>query len=107
MATVERRSNPRYPVRRTVRYETGVSVEALVRPKASRWFEGRLCDISAGGVCLTTARRLKPSTIIRIEFPPSDPPPMPSALAEVQWVRPNGRRDAYRIGTAFLLSSSK
>ncbi len=106
MAVDEKRLSPRYPVRRTVRYEAGVSLEKTGRANAPQWFEARLCDISAGGGCLTLAQHLKPAMVIRIEFPPTDLPPMPSALAEVRWVRTNGRRDPYRIGTAFLLASS-
>lgn len=67
-----------------------------------RVVRGTIRDISAGGLCLQSDRPLKPSQVVRCDFPiPRQSVAIPT-LMDVRWIRRGSKRHQYSIGLRFL-----
>jgi len=96
----ERRQDSRYVLSAPFR---GQELSVVGTRQSSRRFEGRIHNISAGGVKLVTSRRTKSSALIRGEFlMPNVPIGVPS-LMQVRWIQRAGASSRYEIGLQFLL----
>ncbi len=68
-------------------------------PRADRW-KARVCNISAGGLCLVLARRFEPGTMLEIELTtPGEYPP--KLLAQVVHVH-SDERGSWAVGCRFV-----
>ena len=87
-----------------VRFSSELRARELPRLGGShaqkRLLEGRIQDISAGGICIVAKRRLKVTQILHCELKiPAVSISVPT-LMQVRWIRPgNGQ---FRIGLQFL-----
>jgi hypothetical protein len=89
---IERRQFPRIEVKTNVNYAVVVPALELGNSK----------DISQGGLCLHTKRKLTAGTIIRLEFDlPGDKPQHIEALGRVCWQR-SVEEDNFATGIKFL-----
>jgi hypothetical protein len=96
----EKRKYPRFEV------DAVISIRAF---DATEWseetIEGRIVDISEGGLCLETKIPLTVSSPVRCKIPLSFakfPISVPSLL-QVRWTREGPRSHEYRSGLQFLL----
>jgi len=65
-----------------------------------RLLEGRIQDISAGGICIIAKRHLKEAQIVHCDFKiPGVSISIPT-LMQVRWILPRNRQ--FRIGLQFL-----
>lgn len=79
--------------------------DLLFRPskEGQRVVQGRIRNISAGGLCLLTNRPAKESHVLRCELPlPGIPVSIPT-LMQVRWTRQAPGKLRYLIGLQFLV----
>jgi PilZ domain len=99
----DRRRDPRFPQ----------SLEIIVRAfptlgpnqeLGTEAFQGRIQNISEGGVCLCTSHSIDKSTLFRCEFTIDDVPLKLATLMQVRWTKKqNLQPESYLSGLEFLL----
>ncbi|MCI0528170.1 MAG: PilZ domain-containing protein [Nitrospira sp.] len=100
--TMERRQVPRVTLRRAITYETGVLPDGQLMLAGKR-LSGSLINISNGGICITTRRRLSKDMVLKVNLPVSEISPAAPTLAQVMWVMSNTKRREYRTGLRFII----
>ncbi len=97
----ERRSDPRYPFS----CEMSVRHVSLHGSKKSREdsFPGELQDVSSGGCCLLTDRRVGVSDLIRCDIHFFDLPIRIPILCRVRWIQKTADEKRYLAGAQFLI----
>jgi hypothetical protein len=65
--------------------------------------QGRLHDMSGGGLCLVTEERLAPKQLLTITVPLPQPELSIPTLAYVQWTRPLRGTGRYAAGLSFIV----
>ena len=96
-----KRRHPRYGLTSKVRGREITLLGTSQRSKAV--VRGQIQNISAGGLCLETAQRIRVSSLVRCEIPlPRIPVAIPT-LMQVRWAHRNATGHTYRVGLQFLL----
>ena len=97
----ERRHHPRSMLTCDLR---GRELSPLVFPKArKRVIQGRIQNISGGGLSLLTNRLMTVSNLLQCEIIfPKTPAAIPT-LTQVRWIQKNAKGFRYRVGLQFLL----
>jgi len=67
-------------------------------------FEGRINNLSNGGVCILSSCALQPSTFVFCNFPVSEAPVSIPTLMQVKWTVKRGQKSAsYVSGLQFVV----
>lgn len=97
----DRRQHARYPLTRDLK----IQVLPLLRSSGKKGVEiqGRVQNIGAGGLCLTTNQSLDVYRPVLCDIPLSAVPVKIPTLMEVRWTQKNSTGDRFRIGLQFFL----
>jgi hypothetical protein len=98
----ERRRHERFPQVLEVHGRTLLSGQTGVAlPKE---FDGRVHNLSNGGICILSSCPLKAAIFVRCSFPVSDVPVAIPALMQVRWTAKNGHKSpCYVSGLQFVV----
>jgi hypothetical protein len=97
----ERRRNRRYVVLHEFR---GKKLSSLGVPKQLRGIvQGKIQNLSAGGLCLLTGQPIKELDVVRGELVLPDVPVGIPTLMQARWVHRATKGPRYRIGMQFVL----
>ena len=95
--------------RATLRYPYSGEVKAHELPSygpskvRKRPIQGKVRDISSGGLSLLSNRAVKPSSLVRCEIRFSDIPATIPVLSQVRWIQKDPATRMYRIGLQFVI----
>ena len=97
----DRRQHARYPLTRDLK----VQVLPVLRTSRKRRVEihGRVQNIGAGGLCLTTSQPLEVYRPVLCDIPLSAVPVKIPILMHVRWSEKNSAGDRFRVGLQYLL----
>ena len=103
--TKDLRATPRFELQKPVRLN-GSTLPILVKPTgASRHVEGRIRNISSGGLCLLVENELKVSETLVAEIAlPGTRASIPTLL-QVRWLRKSPSGGRYRAGLHFVIQA--
>ena len=98
----ERRQHERFPQLLDVHARSLLSVQATGGlPKE---FDGRIHNLSNGGVCILSSQPLQASTFVCCSFPVPDAPVSIPALMQVRWSVKRGHKSpSYISGLQFVM----
>ena len=98
----ERRQHERNPQVLEVHARTLLSGQTASAPPKE--FEGRIHNLSNGGVCVLSSYPLEASTFLCCTFPASDAPVSIPTLMQVRWTAQRGNRTpSYISGLQFVV----
>lgn len=97
----DRRQHARYPLTRDLK----IQVLPLLRSSSKKRVEiqGRVQNIGAGGLCLTTSQPLEVYRPVLCDIPLSAVPVKIPILMQVRWAVKSSTGDRFRVGLQFLL----
>lgn len=99
----DRRQHARYPLTRDLKIKVLPLLSLSSRKRVE--IEGRVQNIGAGGLCLTTSQPLEVNRPVLCDIPLSAVPVKIPILMQVRWAVKNSTGDRFRVGLQFLLQS--
>jgi PilZ domain len=98
----ERRQHERFPQAIEVHARSLLSAQAAGPP--AKEFEGRIHNLSNGGICILSSCALQPAQFLCCSFPVSDAPVAIPALMQVRWSVKRGQKSpTYISGLQFVV----
>ena len=99
----ERREHPRFPQVLDVHARSLSSVHSTPMPEKE--FDGRVQNLSAGGVCILSSLPLPASSFVRCDIAMPDIPVAIPTLMQVRWTAKRGHKTLnYLSGLRFITS---
>jgi len=97
----DRRQDARYPLTRDLK----IQVLPMLRSRGRKRVEiqGRVQNVGAGGLCLTTSQPLEVDRPVLCGLPLSAVPVKIPILMQVRWAEKTSSGDRFRVGLQFLL----
>jgi hypothetical protein len=98
----ERRQHERFP--QVLEIHARSLLSGQTTGAAPRDFEGRIQNLSNGGVCILSSSPLEEAMFVRCSFPVSDAPVSIPALMQVRWsVKRGHKSSSYISGLQFVV----
>jgi hypothetical protein len=98
----ERRQHERFPQVLEVHAKSLLSVQT--NGPLPKEFDGRVHNLSNGGVCILSSTPLQASMFVRCSFPVSDAPVSIPAVMQVRWsVKRGNKSPSYISGLQFVV----
>ena len=99
----ERRRHERYPQALEVHARCLLSGSAAGNLAKEKEFDGRVQNLSSGGVCILCSCSVQPSQIVYCNFPVTDTPVSIPTLMQVRWTVKRGQKSPnYLSGFQFV-----
>ncbi len=100
----ERRAEPRFNLQDSVRLQ-GWNLPLIAKPNVKSRVEGKVENVSSGGLCLVATSPLKISEMLVGEIAvPGTQATIPTLL-QVRWLEKGSRGSQYRAGLNYVLQS--